>query len=137
METESRQSFVRSILAKVSLGVAAAIPVATFVSGGASLSEQNLEPGSCIVRHEFELLGIVAAKFDSYDRECGEAQAVLAIMNAGTGDPRDIGMIAVAIEAWSRKHPRIAELVEDIRGQITAGEVPRPLTPVKPEQMDR
>lgn len=112
-------SFFRSIGPKLGASLLLSFPIAVYVSGGAKLSEQPIDTGSCITRSEFNFLGIFAFRIDSYNEECSEAQAVLAIMNAAAyTEPPDPGMVAVAVRTWMNKYPRIEELVETINKEL-------------------
>lgn len=122
---------VKSLGRKLALSLLLAFPVAAYVSGGATFSNTNLDHSSCIVHREFNFLGILAFRFDTYDRECSEAQAVLEIMkSAAYKSPPDQGMIAVAIGAWREQYPRINELVEEINNQLLKKHNSNPAAPI-------
>ena len=94
-----------------------AFPVATAVSGGAKLSSRAVDPQTCVVRHEFSFLGILAFRYESFDKRCAEAQAVLAILNGGISLD-DTGMVATALTTFAAEYPELGPAFEKTRKDL-------------------
>jgi len=76
---------------------------------------------TCLAQHEFSFLQAFTFKISTYNEECGEAQATLAIMNAGLlAKPPNYTVMAVALGTWRLKYPRIGELISQIASEVAA-----------------
>ena len=97
--------------------VVLAAPIAAYQSGGAVLSNKTADAASCIAQHEFSFLGIFAFRYDSYDRECGEAKVVLTILSSGLA-LNDDGMIATSLTVWKKQYPRLSDAMNEISDKL-------------------
>ncbi|WP_345817697.1 hypothetical protein AAGS40_30325 (plasmid) [Paraburkholderia sp. PREW-6R] len=86
-------------------------------------SHQDSPPNSvtCLAQHEVTVLQVFTFKVSLYNKECGEAQATLGIMNAALlAKPPNYALVAVALGTWRLKYPRIGQLMSQVASEVAA-----------------
>ncbi|VVQ17250.1 hypothetical protein PS914_05984 [Pseudomonas fluorescens] len=113
-------SMLRVAARYMAASVVLAAPIAAYQSGGAVLSNKTVDAVSCIAQHEFNFMGIFAFRYDSYDKECAEAKAVVTILNAGLALD-DKGMVAASLTVWKEQFPRLNDAMNEIIEKLLKG----------------
>jgi len=109
------KTMLNSVIRKLGLSLLLCFPVAVYVSGGAIISERVKNTDNCIFHRDVNFLGIFAFRQDYYDKECGAAESISSILNAGLAQtPPDAEMIALAVAYYRKIYPRIGVLVDEI-----------------------
>jgi len=108
---------LRTVVRCIAASVVLAAPIAAYQSGGAVISNKIANAESCIALHEFSFLGLLAFRYDSYDKECGEAKVVFTVLNSGLA-LNDNGMIVTSLTVWKKQYPRLNDAMNEITEKL-------------------